>query len=67
MTGPETVTIEDCRRAGHCVRGVKAWCEQHQVDFRDFLKNGMSVEKALSFHDGFSDQIVARKRAREAS
>lgn len=57
--------MEDCRRAGHCVRGVRAWFNQAGLDFRDFLKNGIAVEQIESMHDGYADQIIARKRARE--
>ena len=61
------LTIEDVRRAGHCVRGAKAWCEQHEIDFRDFLKNGYPLESVAALKDGYGDQIIARKLARRSS
>lgn len=62
----DLLTMADARRAGHCVRGVKAWCETHNIDFRDLVKNGIELERIAALQDGYGDQIIARKRARES-
>jgi hypothetical protein len=59
--------MSDARRAGHCVRGVRAWFHEQGLDFRDFVKNGIALERVAELKDGYGDQIIARKRARESS
>lgn len=63
----ERITIDDVRKAGHCVAGVKAWSDAHGFDFRDFLKHGVSAEELLRSGDGLSLQVIERKRERERS
>jgi hypothetical protein len=59
------VTIEDVRKAGHCVRGCRAWGEQHGFDFRAFLKNGLPESVVLATGDEMALDIVQRKQERE--
>jgi hypothetical protein len=54
------ITIDDVRRAGHCVAGIRRWFETHQLDFRDFLRNGIPAEKMLATGDGQGQQVVER-------
>lgn len=35
----------DIQRAGYCISGAKAWFERHDLDFRDFIINGIEVSK----------------------
>lgn len=58
IDGNLPLTITDCRRAGYCAKGVKQWFEQHGLDFRDFLKNGTTVEKVRGIGDGLAQRII---------
>lgn len=62
------ITISDVRRAGHCVSGARRWFDAHGLDFRAFLKHGISAEAMLATGDGQGRQVVERtieRRARE--
>lgn len=58
------VTITDVRAAGHCARGTKAWFEGHGLDFRSFLKNGISEEQFLATGDAYAIEVVRLKGLR---
>lgn len=59
------ITITDIRQAGHCTRGAKNWFAEHELDFRDFLKNGIDAETFLATGCGMARQVVERKIARD--
>ncbi len=61
----EHITITDCRRAGHCSRGIKNWFDERGLDFKKFLREGISVDEFLATNDGYANEIVRRKRAGE--
>lgn len=61
------LTMHDCTSAGHCPSGVRRWIHDKGFDFRDFMKNGIDLATIEAMHDGYGDQIIARKRAREAA
>jgi hypothetical protein len=57
------VTIDDVRRAGHCVKGAREWFDRHGLDFRDFIQNGIEEKKFLASGDDIAAAIVkARDR-----
>lgn len=60
-----TVTITDCRAAGYCVRGIRDWFLAHDLDFRDFLLNGISSEVLLNFGDALANNVVSRAKDRD--
>lgn len=55
------ITMTDIRRAGHCARGTKAWFDQHDLDFRDFLANGITAADLAATGDGIALQVIERK------
>lgn len=59
------VTIDDVRKAGHCVAGARRWFDAHGLDFRKFLKEGIPVEDFLASGDALAQQVVDRKLTRE--
>lgn len=59
------VTITDIRLAGHCAAGARDWFKAHDLDFRDFLTNGIAASVLLATGDALAEQVVARKRERE--
>lgn len=60
----DKVTITDCRRAGFCAKGIRAWFVEKGFDFKDFLENGIDEEKFLATGDARALQAVERKRRR---
>jgi|GEM_PF-1907743 len=59
------VTMADVTRAGICPRGTKGWFADNGLDFRDFLKNGISATRMLAVGDAHGALVVARKIERE--
>lgn len=59
------ITITDIRLAGHCVSGARAWAKAYDIDFRDFIKNGIDAEVLLATGDAMAEQVVSRKIERE--
>lgn len=60
------VTITDIRMAGHCVSGARDWFKAYDLDFRDFIRNGMDSDILLATGDGLAKQVIERKLEREA-
>lgn len=58
----DRITISDVRRAGHCVSGARDWFERHGLDFRDFVKNGISEDDFLASGDALAAAVVEHKR-----
>lgn len=50
-----------------CARGAKAWFDDRNLDFRDFLEKGMPVEQAESYNDAFADRAAKAARAEHAA
>lgn len=61
----DKITINDIRRAGHCVKGAREWFERHDLDFREFVKNGIDEEDLLRIGDGLATNVVEHKRKLE--
>jgi len=63
-------TLDDVIRAGGCATGVRAWFTARAGDLpegvtlRTFLREGMSLDEALSCHDGFIERALRIKEAR---
>lgn len=62
---PEVITITDIRRAGHCAIGIRRWFESRGLDFRAFLRDGITVELFLATGDGMAAEVVRRTRERK--
>lgn len=58
------ITIDDCRAAGHCARGIKKWFDGYGLDFKAFLKDGISEEAFLATNDAYAIDIVRLKKAK---
>lgn len=56
------LTVTDASRAGYCARGIKSWFEDHGLDFRAFLKNGISASELPD--DAFAERVIAKKLGR---
>lgn len=60
----EIITINDIRRAGHCVNGARSWFSLHGLDFRKFVREGISAETLLATGDQLAFDVVNRRRER---
>lgn len=61
----DRVTITDIREAGFCAGGARRWFESYDLDFRDFVKNGISAEALLATNDSYADRVVEYVRNRD--
>lgn len=62
----DRITIDDIRKAGHCVKGARRWFEANGLDFAAFLKGGISEQEFLATNDALAEQVVTRKKERQA-
>lgn len=58
----ERVTIDDVRRARHCVKGARKWFEAHGMDFRKFIQEGIPVDEFLEKGDALAEDVVRKMR-----
>lgn len=66
MSSDVIVTIDDVRAVGLCVNGSRAWFERHALDFRTFLRDGVTVDTLLATNDAMALRVVEHARARSA-
>lgn len=57
MTG--RVYFEDMRRHNYCMAGSKLFAAKHNLDFEDFLRNGIAFEVLLETGSPAARKIVA--------
>lgn len=63
MTSDVTIRVDDLRKSGVCPR-ASAWFERHGLDWRDFVRNGISGERLIATGDAIAIRVVAEARAR---
>lgn len=59
------ITMNDVIKAGHCARGARRWFENHGMDFRDFLKNGIDEKQFVEQGDHLARDVVDKTKARK--
>jgi hypothetical protein len=53
------ITVDDARRAGFCVSGLKTWAAENGKDFRSMIKDGITSEELIaSGHEGIVDLVL---------
>jgi arsenate reductase-like glutaredoxin family protein len=62
------IRIEDCRNLGYCIKSVKPWFAENNLDFKDFVKNGISEELLIPFakDNQFVRNIIEQAKKRVA-
>lgn len=55
------------REANLCVRGAKQWFRLHNLDFEDFIRHGLPIEKVEATQDALGLKVanIAREEAEE--
>ena len=56
--------MNDARKAGFCARGIKAWFDERELDFRAFLRDGIEEDVLLETGDALALRVVALTRTR---
>lgn len=64
MTADFVITIEDLRRCGMCSSGVRRWFIAHNLDFKNFLENGMLASKFIETGDALGIRAAETVRSR---
>ncbi len=52
------VTVADIRQAGFCVSGIKQFCQQHNIDFRELIKDGIDITELEHIDDIMVKQVI---------
>lgn len=68
----DVITVDDALRAGACPKGIRRWFTARAkagelpegMTMRRFLREGMSVEMARSFNDGFINRVLDLREKR---
>jgi len=59
MPDPDfTITARDLQANGFCARGSRRWFEEHGLDYRAFLKDGITASALLATGDGMAEEAV---------
>lgn len=67
MTTHVIVRMEHCRELRYCARGVRELFVRYNLDYTDFLNNGINSDKLLeaTSNDGMALAAVEVARGRE--
>lgn len=52
------ITINHVRKAGHCSKGARSWFERHDLDFKEFIRNGMNEEVLIVKGDALILRVI---------
>lgn len=58
------IRLIDCREVFFCSRGIRLFCAKYEIDYTDFIKNGIEADKLLSLNDSMANLVVERKRGK---
>lgn len=58
------ITVDDVRKAGICVPGLRSWCEQNGIDLKTAIRDGISSDVLVSTgNQGLLDRILESREA----
>jgi hypothetical protein len=58
IDGELRITMADCLKCGHCVSGIRNWFSARDLDFRQFVRQGISVKDFTAEPDAYANKIV---------
>lgn len=67
MSDDITITIADVRQVTFCVRGTRVWFERYNLDFKQFLKDGLPASVIEGTGDALGKHVVDAARERIAN
>lgn len=59
------ITLQDCRAVLYCTKGVRLFCKKYEIDYTDFLHNGIDSEELLKLNDSMANKVVEVARGRK--
>lgn len=54
------IYIKHIRKCGYCVTGFIKFCQERDLDYKSFFKNGIEVEELLMLMKGEENTLVTR-------
>lgn len=57
--------MSDCRKSLTCSRGIRQFFKDNNLDFSDFLKNGIQSKVLFATGDARAIRVIHDKRSRE--
>ncbi|MEN3144642.1 hypothetical protein ABDF71_21870 [Ochrobactrum sp. WV_118_8] len=64
MSEDLVISMEDLRKCGMCASGVRRWFLDHNLDFKDFLANGIASSALVELGDALGLRAVELTRKR---
>jgi len=65
---PDRIYVEDVQAAGLCLNGARYWFSSYGLDFRDFVRNGVSMKALAGIQDAQLEKTkAAARKNREVS
>ena len=58
------VYINDAVEIGYCVKGIKEFCNNHGINFKDMVKNGIDAEVLIKTGDAMALKVVEQAAKR---
>ena len=58
MTDDFKVELRHLRPAGKCIRGSIAFCKRHDIDWKDFTRNGIPAKRLIDTGDAMALHLV---------
>ena len=52
------VYVRHMRAAGVCVKGSREWCKANNIDFREFVRDGIDAEILKRLNDPITNRLV---------
>jgi hypothetical protein len=46
------------RAAGYCMRGTKAFCQRHGIDWHRFIKEGVPENEVAATNDAMANKLI---------
>lgn len=59
------LTVEDCVRSGFCVKGQVRFCKAHDINYRDFVRFGLSFEELTHIEDANLQRAISQAESRQ--
>ena len=59
------VTLMDGRNCGYCITGMRLFFRKYNLDFRDFMKNGIEASVLLELNDSMANKVVEAAHGRK--
>lgn len=58
------ITINHIKQTTMCTRGARVFFNRHNLDWSDFLKNGINEEAILATNDAMARKVVEKARGK---